>query len=62
MRGHRENLAGLLRMMADEIMADDRSVTCFAEDPDWDPSMKLELRHDEDRRGPGSTTITVQPF
>lgn len=62
MHGGRDNIVGLLRLMADELEQGlSRSATCFSEDPAWDPTITFELIPDERRAGPGSTTMKVLP-
>lgn len=59
MRGSRQNVVGLLRVMADEIDAgEQRSATSFAEQPGWDPSHSLTVVVVEDQ--PHDTTMEVR--
>jgi hypothetical protein len=63
MRGSRRNVAGLLRLMADEIEHQglDRSVTCFATDPSHDPSVTFEAVVDTSQTYSFDTTMEVRP-
>lgn len=46
--GTRENIAGLLRVMADEVSEFGHSETAFSEEPGWDPSVSIRLLANDD--------------
>lgn len=58
LRGSRANLAGLLRLMADEIASgEQRSATSFASEPGWDPENSLVVEVVDEQRN--DTTMKV---
>jgi hypothetical protein len=59
-RGTRRNLAGLLRLMADEIDTDGRSITAFSEQPGWDPTVKVDVWADDSGARDHDTTVQVR--
>lgn len=56
--GTRENIAGLLRLMADEVEQEGFSATAFSEEPDWDPFVSIRCRANDDRY---NTCVKVRP-
>jgi hypothetical protein len=51
MRGTRENVIGLLRLMADEIeQGSHRSATCFSEHEVADPTVRFVVEVDDRQR------------
>jgi hypothetical protein len=55
-RGTRENIAGLLRLMADEVEQDGHSATGFSEHPGEDPWHALTCEEEDQ---PYDTTMQV---